>query len=262
MASCSAFVPAVGQPPQEGNDNSSASSGYPPRPGESNSVLAVTDERYGANYYYATSRNMTAAEVASSLTLNYDRSPIPFSDGEQSLVGSARSADWPKVSSGEIYVTLTGRGAKPTLLTLVRVKIVSSRKPDGGTLVYVPGEGSDPLQGVGFNLDSTDLNGRLVSEPESAAESPRMLTRHYLDEKQVTLAKDESITFDLAPQTSKCSCEFVFEFGTSDGQILTVSDGGKPWQLSALSDHYEKAYKIDSDRQVQELQDPPVAAGN
>jgi hypothetical protein len=247
---CSAFAPPV---PQE-QKNSEVESDV----GAENSVLAANDTRYGAIDYFATSRRMTADQVAGTIERDANRmTVVPLAGGQRSVVGTLDTRSKPYVSFGDIYIRLTGKSDKPVILTRIRVNIVSRTEPDSGTLVYLHGEGGDNIEGVGFDLDSKDLNGRFITDPlDSPDRESKISSEHYLDRRQVTISKDESITFEMIPRTSRGCYKFFIEFGTSDGQVLSVGDGAEPWQLSAPSNHYQAAYELDVGGNITEYQLP------
>lgn len=134
-----------------------------------------------------------------------------------------------------IDFTLVGQHYTPVQVVDIRARVVSREQPPSGTLVYLAPQGGDPALRVGFNLDSTDLEGRVT-------DGARPTTRRYLSDNYVTAARDERVGFSAEAFTMRCLCTFVIDIKLSDGSTVTVDDNGAPWQLSGFAPSYARAY--------------------
>jgi hypothetical protein len=103
-------------------------------------------------------------------------------------------------------------------------------------MVYSSPQGEDGVSEVGFDLDRGPSEALVV-------EGASFTARKYLSEHQLTLARDERLTFNARVRTGPCACKFVLEISFSQGPITIISDnGGEPWQLVGFAGHYERAY--------------------
>ena len=66
--------------------------------------------------------------------------------------------------------------------------------------------------------------------------------RPYLSNRQVTLAAGEKVSFDVVALATDSSYEWVIDFKTSKGYVLTVMNNGKPWRSSSLAKSYKMAW--------------------
>jgi len=139
----------------------------------------------------------------------------------------------------KIGFTLVGQRDSPVRIVRMKARVVARRQPLDGTLAYIPPQGGSADQNVGFDLDSARLDARVLLNGSKLAE------QNYLDENQVTLAKDESVSFAARVFTSACRCEFVIDAILSDGSVVTVDNNGRPWIVSGFSSHYQKSYIFD-----------------
>jgi hypothetical protein len=146
----------------------------------------------------------------------------------------------------QIVFTLVGQHYQPVQITAMTARVVSRQQPLAGTLVYVRPQGGNPTEMIGFDLDSSQLNARVLSqEPCSNVNvpcHPGPTAQDYLDSRQVTLARDERISFDTSIFTTTCRCQFVLDIAFSDGSTITVDNKGQPWFISGFSPYYKRSY--------------------
>lgn len=157
--------------------------------------------------------------------------------GAPTYVKLNRPANQPEVRR-EINFTLVGKHYHPIQIIGMKARVVARRQPLAGTLLYVPVQGGSADANIGFDLDSDRLDARLIANGS-------LSTRNYFDEKQMTLSRDERVTFDALVLTSTCRCEFVIDMKLADGSVITINDNGRPWGISAFSAHYERSYVAD-----------------
>ncbi len=137
----------------------------------------------------------------------------------------------------EIHFTLVGNHYRPVLVKSTR--IISRDKPLTGTVLYQLGQGRSEVPQIGFDLDSSDLAARNLNADLTPSK------KHYLDEVQLTLARDEPLEFHASVYTTSCSCKFVFDITFLDGTTQTIDYNGKPWHVSAFATQYQRAYFTD-----------------
>jgi hypothetical protein len=142
----------------------------------------------------------------------------------------------------QFFITLVGQHFRTVQLTDITARITSAKTPLSGTNLYRSPRAPSVDESIGFDLDSRRLSAR-VTETDSL--TPVLTETNYFDAHQVTLQRDETLTFRVSAVTAHCRCEFVLDVHTSDGQIVTVDDGGKPWKISAFAPDYNEAYTYD-----------------
>jgi hypothetical protein len=141
-----------------------------------------------------------------------------------------------------MFITLVGNHYRQVKITDISARILDRVAPPTGTLVYASPQGASPEESVGFDLDSNDLDARVTEE---GTDVPHDTTRHYFDERQITLERFESLELKLSVFTRTCLCRFVFDITTDDGSVITANDDGSPWQVSAFAPGYAREYAVD-----------------
>jgi hypothetical protein len=220
----------------------------------SNPPVLVENQRYqGSTGVDSTSRVLELGEVQKAVKFGNDlapgQDPVLLPPGEHAAVGMAQrmvTSDGhpqPRVFD-QMYVTLAGNHYKPVKVTRIVARVVERREPLAGTVVYAAPQGASDPESLGFDLDSSDLNARVVvTLPGEAV--PTDTSKHYLDARQVTLNKDETLEFEITAFTTTCACRFVIDVSTDDGRTITVDNHGKPWEISAFSPTYARSYAIE-----------------
>ena len=145
------------------------------------------------------------------------------------------------LAANRIKLTLVGRAQNPVLITDISARIVSKKAPWSSGLVYTEPQGATPAEGLGFDLNSSNLKARRISE-EALSLGDIRKAPSYLLGKQVTIARNERVTFNVVALAAGASFEWVIDFKTSDGQTLRASNNGKPWQSSSLGSSYKAAW--------------------
>ncbi len=122
----------------------------------------------------------------------------------------------------------------------MRAQVVERRAPLAGTLVYSWPEGSTDAVGIGFDLDVPDTEAKVVSN--DGPDAGLVLGSDYFDSHQVTLERDERLTFRAFAVASTCLCDFTIELRLADGSTMSIDEAGNPWRVSGFADKYERTY--------------------
>jgi hypothetical protein len=152
-----------------------------------------------------------------------------------------------------IHFTLVGQHYLPVQITAMKARIVAQRPPFDGTLVYIAPQGGSASLALGFDLDSNRLDARLLTDKDpnkpyidDLHQGPT--AQNYFDHMQVTLSRDERVTFDplifKSSISSACQCEFVVDVIFSDGSVVTVDNNGLPWRISGFAQRYKRSYFV------------------
>jgi hypothetical protein len=120
------------------------------------------------------------------------------------------------------------------------VKVLDVAGPPTGTLVLVESQGGSGIPEVGFNLDGPAPYDAMI------VENGDLTKRKYLSEHQLTLSRDERMTFSAHVRASHCSCSFVFELQFNDGSTIEVKpDGEQSFNITTFSRQYSRSYFAD-----------------
>jgi hypothetical protein len=168
---------------------------------------------------------------------------------ELSQILDGVAADEPIFSPGDLVVrsqvsirfTLVGQHNNPVQLTRILARVDYSSSPPSGTIVFAPPEGGDDIPLIGFSLNKEGPRDALVVEDRNL-----QLNRRYLDENQITLARDERMSFEALVQGTR-DYDFHLELQFSDGSTVLADAGenGRSWHLNAYAESYNKAYKAE-----------------
>lgn len=138
--------------------------------------------------------------------------------------------------------TLVGQHKEAVIIESIDVRVTYRQEPLSGSISYKAPQGAAPHESIGFDLDSGNTSAR---EMEENAPAPTETGRMYFDEKRITLTEGEVESFRATVFSRTCRCEFVFDVTTSDGAVVEVNDGGRPFTMSAFSPKYGAAYTYD-----------------
>lgn len=206
-------------------------------------AVGVENQRYaeGVLHSASTSRRLELPEVQRAL--HSESSILPT--GENVGVGEIQRIDsepsQPRVFD-QLFFTLIGQHYTPVEITDISIRVIKRQDPLSGTLVRAPPQGANVDESIGFDLDSGDRKAKVMI---AGGSNPADSDHNYFDEKQVTLQRDERLEFKVTVFTATCYCDFVFDITTDDGQVVTATDNGSPWHVSAFASKYERAYAID-----------------
>jgi hypothetical protein len=145
------------------------------------------------------------------------------------------------LAANRIRLTVVGRTQSPALVTDISARIISKEPPWSSGFIYTEPQGATAAEGLGFDLSSSNLKARRINKDALSLGDIRKAPSYLLD-KQVTIARDERVTFDVVALVADASVKWVIDFTTSDGQTLTATNNGKPWQSSSLSPSYKAAW--------------------
>jgi hypothetical protein len=212
--------------------------------------IRIQDAKYASGILRAASSsevlelpdvNSALHNVGSDPLLNYTGSFLPTKD-EVKIGQIAQRPGYPPaqplVFEG-IFITVVGNHYKPVEITEITARVARREPPLSGTVAYLPPQGAYNNESIGFDLDSDRLAARIVEKDTIV---PKLTDRNYFDERQITLAKDESLELAIFAFTSSCRCEFVLDIQLADGSMQTVDNHGTPWRISAFSTRYDRAY--------------------
>jgi hypothetical protein len=209
----------------------------------SNPAVLVQSQRYASEVRSeATSRVLDL----SSVPLSAPPPPIIIPPGQNIQPGplsnakAANSAQPPVYD--QMFFTLVGNHYKTVKVISIAARIVSRELPPSGTLLWKSPQGASSEESFGFDLDSNDLEAHTTI---LVGDIPELTPHHNFDDRQVTLARDEKLEFKASVFTASCLCRFVFDVKTDDGRTQTVDNNGSPWQVSAFSGSYQRAYAVD-----------------
>jgi hypothetical protein len=202
------------------------------------------------NYSYASPINYDLDHVRQSRGPNI---ALPGIERERVgiPVGPGDTPAQPRVYS-QTKFTLVGNMSRPVGVKEITARIVGRLPPVSGTLFYVYGQGANPSESIGFDLDSANPRAELMADDAS---EPTETGRYYFDAKYVTLGKGERLQFTATVFTKTCHCDYVFDVEYSDGSVGTVDDGGRPWRVTPFSSVYQASYTLNLD-----IPDVPVVA--
>lgn len=151
------------------------------------------------------------------------------------ILGSAIAAQAQPTVYKNLGLTLVGQRYAPVAIIGIRARIIARDKPPAGTLVYAEPQGGADVVSGGIDLDSRDLDAKVMDGLLPSSQS-------YFDRKYVTLARDEPVVFELVIFTAKCLCDFVLDITLSDRSVVSIDDNGKPWRIAGFSATYERSY--------------------
>jgi hypothetical protein len=192
----------------------------------------------GVLHSSSSARALTLQEVATATDGGNDL-PDAIEIGETSSPTDDPSQ--PKVFD-QFHVTLVGQHYQPVQIVDISARITNKQTPLTGTVLLRSPQGASPEESIGFDLDSDRLSARTTEKDTS---TPVLTDQNYFDDKQVTLQRDEALTFKVSALTAHCRCEFVLDVKTADGEVVTIDNGGIPWKISAFAPTYDAAYTYD-----------------
>ena len=115
-------------------------------------------------------------------------------------------------------------GGAEVLISGMRAKVMSRKRPVPGTGFRCPGAGEAEIRAIRIDLDDPTPAGRVIRGGKKGPVS-------------FTVAKDETEVFDISATTKTCYCRWLLELDTTqDGQakVISVSDHGKPFETTVL----------------------------
>lgn len=149
-----------------------------------------------------------------------------------------------EVSSGQYSFTLTGNHSTPVRITKIQAVIDARRPPPAGTVFYAVPQGAVGKEDFAIDLRSQDLNARVQDEDGWPT------AKHYLDQKTVTLAKGESIGFNimaLAPFYD-ADIDYHLEITFDDESTVKVlNKEDKPFRMVSYPSRAARGYTIAKD---------------
>ena len=148
-----------------------------------------------------------------------------------------RGASSPLSATRSIKVTLVGQHFTRVQINHIKIPVVNRQPPPTGTIVVQSPQGASDVPQFGFDLDTPDAEARIIDDSNG-----NLTQRHYLDEHQITLDRDEPQTFVARVFTTNCYCQFLFDVVTGAGTTISLDDHGQPWDISAYSNKYSRSY--------------------
>ncbi len=146
----------------------------------------------------------------------------------------------PSVTANRLRITLVGRSPDPVLITDISARILSKAPAWSGSVIFTAPQGAVSAEAIGFDLSSSDLEARGMTEKMELRDIAK--AQPYLSTRQVTLAAGEKVSFDVVALATSSSYEWVINFKTSKGYVLTGTNNGKPWHSSSLANFYKMAW--------------------
>jgi hypothetical protein len=140
------------------------------------------------------------------------------------------------VPAGYSYLRLVvqGREARPILLSGMRARIVDRQPPLAGTQLTCPSAGDAQIKSIEIDLDGPST--------EAVYKTPTGVKPFGF-----TIAKNETVVFDVQIFTKKCHCKWFLELDlVIDGvsRTQTIGDDGQPFEITTRSDRsYEWDYQ-------------------
>ncbi|GAA3158640.1 hypothetical protein GCM10020001_098360 [Nonomuraea salmonea] len=138
-----------------------------------------------------------------------------------------------------LRISLEGNRTKPVQIQSIKARITKRSEPWAGALVEVRPQGADETQKLGFDLDSADMEARIVQDDGTFG------TQRYIDVKDLKLEYGEPAALIVHAVTATCYCEWVIDVTTrSDGKVerQTIDDNGRPFRITAFAHRYESAF--------------------
>jgi hypothetical protein len=142
--------------------------------------------------------------------------------------------------SGTYVLTLTGKARDGVTITDLGIRIIARRPARTGTLICVLPQGGNPDIGLSLNLRSPK------SDPTISGEN-RLSGKPFFAVKNITLAKDESIT--LTTTFSAGPADYLFDLvGTVvvDGKVrktLISGPNGRPFDVTGFASQYNAIFE-------------------
>lgn len=161
-------------------------------------------------------------------------------------------------TASQVNLTLVGNHNRPVRISAFTIYVVRRAEPPSGTLFLGGEQGDTPDTTMGFDLDSDDLNAQNLT----GAVVPALAPGHYLDSHQITLQKNESVSFRIVVFARDGLYDYVFKVTTDDGRTQTIDNAGGPWTISSFAKIYQHAYRFNLSDQpnpsVEECTPPSV----
>jgi hypothetical protein len=174
--------------------------------------------------------------------LNISAQPLPPGDDVRigEVVNPATTQGQPQVFE-RISFNLVGNHYKQVRVKSIRVRVVRRDEPPAGTMLFIGPQGGNAMESVGFNLDSTAPDARITT----VSDLPSITNRPYFAERQITLDRFENVGVTATIFASKFRWQFFLDVVSDDGRVYTVSDNGKPWEISGFASKYSEIYAVD-----------------
>lgn len=127
------------------------------------------------------------------------------------------------VSPAFVKITLSGNRSTPVTLTQISVANQHCQAP----LAYqsISYQGLNFITGISFNLDTPF--------PVALSDDEGVLSGPFFPREDLTLSDGDSHSFLIGVTTKDHFCQFSFELTFADGPPETVTNGGKPFAVTA-----------------------------
>jgi hypothetical protein len=135
--------------------------------------------------------------------------------------------------------TLTGMRTIPVRVTSIKAVIDAQRPPPVGSLYYAVPQGAAEKEDFAIDFGSTDLNA-LMQNDEGVPTASR-----YLSKKTVTLAKGESVGFNVMVVAPFYDIDIDYHLAVTfdDNSIVNVYDSnGKPFRIISYPSQVKRGY--------------------
>lgn len=135
--------------------------------------------------------------------------------------------------------TLTGMRTSPVRVTSIKAVIDAQRPSPAGSLYYAVPQGAAEKEDFAIDFGSTDLNA-LMQNDEGVP-----TTSHYLSKKTVTLAKGESIGFNVMVVAPFYDIDIDYHLAVTfdDNSIVSVyNSDGKPFRIISYPSQAKRGY--------------------
>jgi hypothetical protein len=146
------------------------------------------------------------------------------------------------VGAADVNVTLfklslTGRRNSPVRVTGMRARLTGRQPPLRDGTVLTPGpQGAEANLPLGFDLDSEDLEARVVVGPITLRGD--IYGDRWFEGQTVALAEQEQVVFGVLARTLTSSVEWLIDvdvlLGDGARETVTVGFGDEPFRTTAL----------------------------
>ncbi|MFB7878544.1 hypothetical protein ACFC06_25135 [Nocardia sp. NPDC056064] len=137
-----------------------------------------------------------------------------------------------------ISFKITGLRNKPAVISSLAVKVLSRRPAPSGTVIAGFPQGVADAIEAGVDLNQADVvEAKVLGDPYY-----QLTDLDFAKENTITLAKDETLSFNLLIIAGSCVCDFEIAVEFLTGDIVTIDMDGEPFTIVGLAPKYEMAF--------------------
>lgn len=139
-----------------------------------------------------------------------------------------------------LRVVLRGTRTAPVRIAAIGAKTVARSAPLAGGVLFAPPQGETPAVALALPLDTVSPEARVPDEYSGLATAVP-----YVRAKQLTIARDESITLQILAHSRDHAVDWMLSIVPEGEAEVLVENKGRSWRVPGIADNYMANYDYD-----------------